>query len=96
MMLSMEWLSEFIDVSETDIKSYCDRMTATGSKVEGWETLGEDITNVKLVKITKIEKHPDADRLLVCQVDTGSGSLQIVTAATNGVISILKFQLAPI
>ena len=83
MMLSMEWLSEFIDVSETDIKSYCDRMTATGSKVEGWETLGEDITNVKLVKITKIEKHPDADRLLVCQVDTGSGRLQIVTAATN-------------
>lgn len=83
MKLSMEWLSEFVDISDIDIKNYCDRMTDTGSKVEGYEQLAEDITNVIVGKIISVEKHPDADKLRVCNTDIGSETLQIVTAAEN-------------
>lgn len=79
----MKWLSDFVDCSDIDIKKYCDRMTDTGSKVEGYELLGEEIENVRVGLIKKIEQHPDAERLVICQVDMGSRMLQIVTAAKN-------------
>lgn len=83
MILSMKWLSDFVDCSDINIKKYCDRMTDTGSKVEGYELLGEEIENVRVGLIKKIEQHPDAERLVICQVDMGSRMLQIVTAAKN-------------
>ena len=83
MKLSMEWLSEFVDVSDIDIKDYCDRMTDTGSKVEGYETLAEEIVNVVVGRIVSVEKHPDADKLRICKTDIGGETLQIVTAAEN-------------
>ena len=55
MQLSMKWLADYTDVSDIDIKAYCDRMTATGSKVEGFETLAEDIENVVVGKIVSIK-----------------------------------------
>lgn len=79
----MKWLSDFVDCSDINIKKYCDRMTDTGSKVEGYELLGEEIENVRVGLIKKIEQHPDAERLVICQVDMGSRMLQIVTAAKN-------------
>ena len=83
MKLSMNWLSEYIDIG-TDIKSYCDAMTMSGSKVEGYAYLGEEIQNVVVGKVLDITKHPDADKLVVCSVDTGGGKLlTIVTGATN-------------
>ncbi|MFA6948340.1 MAG: phenylalanine--tRNA ligase subunit beta, partial [Eubacteriales bacterium] len=84
MNLSMEWLSEFVKLGNIDTKDYCDRMTATGSKVEGWETLADDIVNVAVGKILKVEKHPDADKLVICQIDVGEDCpRQIVTGAKN-------------
>ena len=83
MNLSLEWLKEFTPDLETTPKEYSDRMTDTGSKVEGYEELGSDIENVKVGRILKIEKHPDADRLVVYQVNVGDRDVQIVTAATN-------------
>lgn len=83
MNLSLEWLKEFTPALETTPHEYSDKMTDTGSKVEGFDELGKDIVNVKAGRITKIEKHPDADRLVVCQVNVGDRSVQIVTAATN-------------
>lgn len=77
----MKWLSDFVDCSDIDIKKYCDRMTDTGSKVEGYELLGEEIENVRVGLIKKIEQHPDAERLVICQVDIGNRTIQIVTAA---------------
>lgn len=79
----MKWLSDFVDCSDIDIKKYCDRMTDTGSKVEGYELLGEEIENVRVGLIKKIEQHPDAERLVICQVDIGNRTIQIVTAAKN-------------
>lgn len=84
MNLSKEWLSEFVDVSDIEIKEYCDRMTDTGSKVEGYETLGAEISGVVVAKIIKQEKHPNADRLNICQMDVGQDApVQIITSAQN-------------
>ena len=52
MNLSMNWLSDFVDVKDVDIKAFCDRMTDTGSKVEGYEILGKDIENIIVSHIT--------------------------------------------
>ena len=83
MILSMNWLSDFVDCKDIEIKKYCDRMTDTGSKVEGYTLLGSEIENVRVGLITKIERHPDAERLVVCQVDCGEKTIQVITAATN-------------
>ncbi|MEF9921478.1 MAG: phenylalanine--tRNA ligase subunit beta [Anaerovoracaceae bacterium] len=83
MLVSIEWLKEYTDVN-VDTVEFCDRMIMSGSNIETCENLGEDIHNVKVGKIVKIEKHPDADKLVICQLDFGTGQLcQIVTGATN-------------
>ncbi|MBR2847983.1 MAG: phenylalanine--tRNA ligase subunit beta [Clostridia bacterium] len=84
MKLSMKWLADFTDVSDTSIKDYSDRMTDTGSKVEGYETLAEDIENVVVGRITSIKKHENSDHLQICMLDCGTGAdIQIVTGAQN-------------
>jgi len=83
MNLSKNWLSDFVDVSDVDIKDYCDRMTDTGSKVEGYEILGEDIENVIVARIVSIAPHENSDHLQICQVDIGGKTEQIVTGAQN-------------
>ncbi len=84
MNLSMKWLSDFVNTDGINIKQYCDRMTDTGSKVEGYEILGEDIENVVVGKITKITKHENSDHLQICMLDVGAESeIQIVTGAQN-------------
>ena len=84
MNLSMKWLADFVDVSDIAIKDYCDKMTMTGSKVEGFEVGGSEIENVVVARINSIEKHPDSDHLQICQMDVGGGKImQIVTGAQN-------------
>ena len=84
MNLSKNWLSDFVDVSDIDVKNYCDRMTDTGSKVEGYKILGEDIENVIVARIMSIAPHENSDHLQICQVDIGGGKIeQIVTGAQN-------------
>lgn len=83
MNLSMKWLSEFTP-ADMPVKAFADAMTMSGSKVEGFEAEGAKIENIVVGKILSIEKHPDADKLVVCQVDVGEDApLQIVTGATN-------------
>ncbi len=84
MNLSRKWLGDFVDVSDITNKDYCDTMTYTGSKVEGFEVLGEDIENVVVGKITKITKHENSDHLQICMLDVGEeNDIQIVTGAQN-------------
>lgn len=82
MKASIEWLKEYsdIDVSATELG---DILTMTGSKVETIEQKGNDIKNVVVGKILEIEKHPDADKLVVTKVDVGTEKIQIVTGANN-------------
>ncbi|MBQ4153405.1 MAG: phenylalanine--tRNA ligase subunit beta, partial [Oscillospiraceae bacterium] len=83
MNLSMKWLSDFVSVDCTP-RAYSEAMTMSGSKVEGYEIEGSEISNVVVGKVLSVEKHPDADKLVVCQVDIGRDEpIQIVTGATN-------------
>ncbi len=83
MDLPMKWLSEYIDL-DIDTNDFIDKITLSGSKVEGVTKMAKDITNVVTGKVLEIEKHPDADKLVVTKVDIGeSEPLQIVTGAPN-------------
>ena len=65
-------------------QEYMDAMTLSGSKVEGYEELDADLEKIVIGQIEKIEKHPDADKLIICQVNVGTGeNIQIVTGAPN-------------
>ena len=83
MILPLSWLADFVDTGDITAKQFCDRMTATGSKVESFSDVAGKVENCVIGRILKIERHPDAERLVVCQVDMGDGQRQIVTAAKN-------------
>ncbi len=83
MDLSMRWLSDYVKVDEP-IKKFCYDMTMSGSKVERFDTEGEEISNVVVGKVLSVVPHEDSDHLVVCQVDVGKGEpIQIVTGAQN-------------
>ena len=82
MKASIEWLKEYSDI-DIEATKLGDILTMTGSKVETIDQLGNDIENVVVGKILEIEKHPDADKLVVTKVDVGTEKLQIVTGANN-------------
>ena len=83
MNLSIKWLNDFVNTDGISIKEYCDRMTDTGSKVEGYELLGEDVQNVLVARVEKMARHENSDHLWVCQVNIGTETVQIVTGAQN-------------
>lgn len=83
MLLSRNWLKEFTDTTDIPNREFCERMTMSGSKVEGYEETGAEIDRVVVGRVLSIEKHPDADKLVVCQIDVGSETVQIVTGASN-------------
>ncbi|MBQ3553126.1 MAG: phenylalanine--tRNA ligase subunit beta [Clostridia bacterium] len=83
MKIPMSWLSDYTDISGISPEEYNHALTMTGSKVEGIENIGDSVQNVVTAKIMSVEKHPDADKLKVCQVDTGKEQLQIITGADN-------------
>ena len=82
MKASVEWLREYSDI-DVDCVKLGDILTMTGSKVEEIIQKGNDIKNVVVGKILEIEKHPDADKLVITKVDVGTEKLQIVTGAKN-------------
>lgn len=82
MKVPYNWLKDYVEIN-VDPHTLGDKLTLSGSALEEVIIQGDNIKNVVTGKITKIEKHPDADRLNVCQVNIGKEEIQIVTAATN-------------
>lgn len=82
MKTSVEWLKEYSDIN-VSTKELADKLTMTGTKVETIEQKGNNIKNVVVGKILEIEKHPDADKLIVTKVNIKDEILQIVTGANN-------------
>ncbi len=83
MLVYKEWLDEYCPVHQ-DIDRFCDRMIMSGSNIETVERFGCGIENVVVGRLESVERHPDADKLLVCIVDVGEEEpLQIVTGAPN-------------
>ena len=83
MLVPIEWLNDYIDIDVSD-EEFCDRMIMSGSNLETCEHFCEEMERVVVGKIEKIEKHPDADKLVVCQINIGEEEpIQIVTGAPN-------------
>jgi phenylalanyl-tRNA synthetase beta chain len=83
MNLSMKWLHDYVDI-KTEMHDFSEAMTMSGSKVESFGSAGDEIQKVVVGKILSVEKHPDADKLVICSVDVAeSEPIQIVTGATN-------------
>lgn len=83
MNTSLSWIKAYVPDLDVTAQEYADAMTLSGTKVEGYEELDADLDKIVIGQIEKIEKHPDADKLVVCQVDIGTGTTQIVTGAPN-------------
>lgn len=81
----LSWIKAYVPDLDVTPQEYTDAMTLSGSKVEGYELLDADLDKIVVAKIVKIEKHPDADKLVVCQVqiDEDGTTTQIVTGAKN-------------
>lgn len=84
MNTSLSWLKAYVPDLDVTAQEYMDAMTLSGSKVEGYRKLDENLEKIIIGQIVKIEKHPDADKLIICQVNTGETEpVQIVTGASN-------------
>ena len=83
MNTSLSWIKAYVPDLDVTAQEYTDAMTLFGTKVEGYEKLDADLDKIVVGQIEKIEKHPDADKLIICQVNIGSETIQIVTGAPN-------------
>lgn len=83
MNTSLSWMKMYVPDLDVDPQEYTDAMTLTGTKVEGYERTDADLDKIVIGQIDKIEQHPDADKLVVCQVNIGTETIQIVTGAPN-------------
>lgn len=79
----LSWVKAYVPDLEVTPQDYTDAMTLTGTKVEGYECLDKNLEKIVVGHILSIERHPDADKLIVCQVNVGSETVQIVTGASN-------------
>ncbi len=83
MNTALSWIKAYVpDLNVTD-QQYFDAMTLSGTKCEGYTRADKNLDKIVVGQIKSIEKHPDADKLVVCQVDIGAETIQIVTGAPN-------------
>ena len=80
---SLSWIKAYVPDLDVTAQEYTDAMTLSGTKVEGFTKLDADLDKIVVGQIEKIEKHPDADKLIICQVNVGTETVQIVTGAPN-------------
>ena len=83
MNTSLSWIKAYVPDLDVTAQEYTDAMTLSGTKVEGYEKLDADLDKIVIGQIEKIERHPDADKLIICQVNVGTETVQIVTGAPN-------------
>ncbi len=79
----ISWMKAYVPDLDVDVQEFVDKMTLSGSHVEGYEKKDKNLEKIVVGRIETMEKHPDADKLVVCQVNVGEESLQIVTGAKN-------------
>ena len=83
MQVSLNWLNEFVDLSDKDVEQIAHELTMSGLEVEEIEEVKPKFTNIKTVKIEKIDNHPNSDHLHLVTVNTGSGLKTVVCGAQN-------------
>ena len=83
MNTTLSWIKAYVPDLTCTAQEYTDAMTLSGTKVEGFEAADRDLDKIVIGQIEKIEKHPDSDHLIICQVNVGAETIQIVTGAPN-------------
>ncbi len=83
MNTSLKWIKAYVPGLEVTDQEYMDAMTLSGTKVEGYTRMNADLDKIVIGQVTKVEPHPDADKLVICQVNVGTETIQIVTGAPN-------------
>ena len=83
MNTTLSWIKAYVPELDVTAQEYTDAMTLSGTKVEGFVEADRDLDKIVIGQIEKIERHPDADKLIICQVNIGNGTTQIVTGAPN-------------
>lgn len=83
MQVSINWLNEFVDISDIDVKQIAHELTMSGLEVEEIEEVKAKFTNIQTVKIEKIDNHPNSDRLHLVTVNTKDGLKTVVCGAQN-------------
>lgn len=79
----ISWIKAYVPDLDVDINTFVDSMTLSGSHVEGFDKKDKNLEKIVVGRIEQIEKHPDADKLIICQVNIGAETIQIVTGAPN-------------
>jgi phenylalanyl-tRNA synthetase beta chain len=79
----LSWIKAYVPDLDVTAQEYTDAMTLTGSKVEGYVCLDKNLEKIVVGQILSITRHPDADKLIICQVNVGAETVQIVTGASN-------------
>ncbi|MGD9073677.1 MAG: phenylalanine--tRNA ligase subunit beta [Desulfobacteraceae bacterium] len=82
MRVSLNWLKDYVDI-DIPAKDLAERLTMSGLEVEGLEPLGRSLQDIRVAKILSIKRHPGADRLFICHMDTGDGEVPVVCSAPN-------------
>ena len=82
MKFPVRWLREHVD-TDADPDAIADALTETGLEVEGVAVPAPELQDFRIARVISAERHPDADRLSVCRVDSGSGESQVVCGAPN-------------
>lgn len=83
MNTTLSWIKAYVPDLDVTAQEYTDAMTLSGTKVEGYTRADADLDKIVVGQIEKIEPHPDADKLIICQVNVGTETVQIVTGAPN-------------
>ena len=84
MNTALSWIKAYVPDLDVTAQQYTDAMTLTGTKVEGFQCLDKNLEKIVVGEVLSVERHPDADKLVVCQVNVGQAEpVQIVTGAPN-------------
>lgn len=79
----LSWIKAYVPDLDVSDQEYTDAMTLSGTKVEGFERLDKNLEKIVVGRIDRIERHPDADKLIICQVNIGAETIQIVYALSS-------------
>jgi phenylalanyl-tRNA synthetase beta chain len=83
MKVTINWLNEYVDLSGLSVEEIAEALTMVGLEVEAVQPLGRELESIVAGRVLAVEKHPEADKLVLCQVDAGQGPVTIVCGAPN-------------
>ncbi|MBQ5951911.1 MAG: phenylalanine--tRNA ligase subunit beta, partial [Lachnospiraceae bacterium] len=89
MNTALSWIKAYVPELDCTAQEYTDAMTLTGTKVEGFERLDKNLEKIVIGQVLSVEPHPNADKLVICQVNVGEETVQIVTGAPNSHVGML-------